>query len=342
MKHKRIVKDTPVSLVDEFGKFEFGMFKTHFKEFNFQRFNSGLFKKFKNKWMLTEWQAVEVLAENLFLITAIFKFGPMNKMLLLAYDIEEEKLYDYSETSFFRNKSFVAPTLEKGSTSYRESRKSNIKIINHLEEGRLTLNGYHEDVIFDVEFEKISEPSIICIEMDDEKFVYTEKDLLVPNGSIQLNEKIYPLNEKNITILDDHRGYYPLTSGYDWVTTMGTVELNGVQHKFGLNITDFYKNKISEVHENGYWLNETFCHLPTASFRREQDTWYIQDDEGVIDLVFTVKKTHKEQKKFPLTIDYILAFGSISGSIKTELSEINIKDMFGLAEKRKTKSIFNS
>ncbi len=340
MKYINDAVETPTSLVDENGEFLVGTFKSSFTNFNFSRFRRTFLKKARNNVKLTEWQAVEVLADQLFLIAAVFKFGPMNKTLLIAYDIKEEKLYDFSETSYCNQKSLVAPFLQGGSESTRKSEDSFIRISTNLEKGKLSLTGYSKELQFDIDFERIADPSIVSIQMAKKSYVYTEKDLLVPSGTIEFQGNIHTLSTNNITILDDHRGFYPLSSGYDWITCMGDIDINGEMKKFGLNITDFYRNLSKEVHENGYWLDGKFRQLPLASFVREDNTWYIMDEDEIIDLTFTLKAKHKIKKIFPLHIDYVMAFGSLTGTIQTDHGELVIDEMFSLAEKRLSKFMF--
>ncbi len=338
---KRTIK-TPESLVDERGIFLTGCFKESFKQFNFDRFQGGLFKRLNNKMKLTEWQAVEVLADDLFLIAAVFKFGPMNKTLLLTYDIKEEKLYDFSETSYVKSIANVASFLQNGSESIRKSEDSFVKITNNLEKGKLALTGYSKELQFDLDFTRVAEPSVISIQMAKNKYLYTEKDLLIPNGVIEFKGTLHELSDKNITILDDHRGFYPLSSGYDWVTCMGDLTINGEVKRFGLNITGFYKNLTTAVDENGYWLDGTFHSLPLATFVREGDVWHIMDENQKIDLKFSLKAKHTLKKWFPISIDYTLGFGSLNGTIQTKHGEIKIEKMFSLAEKRKSKLLFGN
>jgi hypothetical protein len=178
--------------------------------------------------------------------------------------------------------------------------------------------------------------------MTSKHTVYTEKDLLEPKGYINFKGAKHILNESNITILDDHRGYYPLSSGYDWVTCMGNMKIDNKQSKFGINLTYFYRNDEPERNnENGYWFDGEYYQLPPVKFTREANNWYISDNENRVNLVFTQRNHFNETKDKGLKIDYTLAFGSLSGEILTHDNKvIIINDMFSLGEKRLTQ-LFN-
>ncbi len=178
--------------------------------------------------------------------------------------------------------------------------------------------------------------------MTKKHVVYTEKDLLQPTGTITFDGETHKLDKSSISILDDHRGYYPLSSGYDWATCMGEVTVNNKVSKFGINVTDFYKN-IDRINcnENGFWLEGEFHQLPEVHFERLDNSWHISDREGKVSLIFTKNNSYTEKRKGVLKIDYEFAIGSTSGKIITSDNVvINLEEMFGLGEKRITKTLF--
>lgn len=334
----REIKTAKESILNSQNELHTGVFNDYFKTFNLRNKNRKLLKKFINNSLLTEWQAVEVLEGDIFIICAVFKFGIMNRTLFFLYDIKKNELHNFSSTSFLRNKSKVAPSLENKSLTVRETKDTKIEILNELDKDSLYMKGNSNLVEFDLNFKRIAEPIVISVPMTNKHTVYTEKDLLVPSGYIKFKNKEYKLDNKNITILDDHRGYYPLSSGYDWITCMGNIEHNGKKSKFGINLTDFYKNlDPKNISENGYWFDSKFHQLPLVRFKRNNNTWYIKDDQGKVNLVFTKNNEFVEKKKFPLGISYTLAFGTLSGKIKTENNEvIRVNEMFSLGEERIT------
>ncbi|XFA98706.1 hypothetical protein ACAG96_07500 [Candidatus Izemoplasma sp. B36] len=341
-KYLRDILKTPQDIINKDGSYNVGIFDTYFKNLNFRDNKRPILRKFLNNQSLTEWQAVEVLLEDVFLMAAVFKFNLINKSLFLLYDRKNKKLYDFSSQSSFKNKSYVSSTLENNSVSLRETDSSSIRIINELNHSMMHLEGYgnkdNNNLEFKIDFNVIANPSVFVFPMTEKNVVYTEKDFLKPEGFIRLNDKTYKTKESDIAILDDHRGYYPLSSGYDWITSMCEITLDGKKQKFGINLTDFYKNSDPEnFNENGYWLNEEFIHLPVVHFKRENNLWYIRDDLNTIDLTFKNLEYVTQRSKHIFKIDYMLAIGELSGTIKTYDNQvIKIDKVFSLGEKRVT------
>jgi len=336
----REVQDTPDSLVEK-GILNVGTFESHFEEFNFLNRKRPVFKKFINKNLLTEWQAIEVLAEDIFVICAVFKFGVMNRTLFFVYEIKENILHNYSSVSFFKTKAKVAPFLHNMSVSVRKTKNTFIKITNNLNDEQLFLEGYgnkEEKVDFKLSFKRIAKPSVVSLPLTKKHTVYTEKDFLEPKGYITFKDKTHTVNDSDVSIFDDHRGYYPLSSGYDWVTCMGKVIIDNKESKFGINLTYFYKNnKPTLFNENGYWIDSKYYQLPSVMFNRDGNSWNIFDKGNRVKLVFSQKNQYSEKNMKGIKIDYVLAFGTLSGEIITfDNKKILIDEIFSLGEKRIT------
>ncbi len=326
------------SILDSDNEMKQGIYADYFDNFNLLEKKRLLLKKLVNRNSLTEWQAVEVLHQDFFMIAAIFKFGKMNRTLLLFYDRITDQLHDFSSVSFVKHIAFVANSLTDGAVSQRKAKDSYLKIVNSLNHDKLKLQGSTTDLEFSIDFKRIAEPVVISVPMTKRHTVYTEKDLFVPSGYLTFKGKKYYLTKKDISILDDHRGYYPLSSGYDWFTTLGDIELGGRNRKFGLNLTTFYKNLNSSITENGYWLDDKFYPLNSVKFNRKDDYWTIRDSDDTINLIFIVKQRYEDKKQRGLKIDYTLGFGEVSGYIKKAGEpKIIIEKMFALGEKRLTK-----
>lgn len=347
-KYLRDILKTPQDIINKDGSYNVGVFDTYFKTLNFRDNKRPFFRKFLNNQSLTEWQAIEVLLEDVFLMAAVFKFNLINKSLFLLYDRTNKKLYDFSSQSSFKNKSYVSNSLEDKTISFRETDSSSIKITNELNHSMMHLEGYgnkdNNHIEFKLDFNVIAKPSVFVFPMTKKNVVYTEKDFLQPVGYVRLNDKTYTAKESDITILDDHRGYYPLSSGYDWITSMCLITLNGKKEKFGINLTDFYKNSNpDDFNENGYWLHGEFIHLPVVHFRRENNLWYIKDDKDTIDLTFKNLNCVTQRSKHIFKIDYLLAIGELTGTIKTYNNQIiKLDSVFSLGEKRVTQFLNNS
>jgi hypothetical protein len=336
--YPREVKEKQKTILDEENKMKVGVFADYFDEFDLLNNKGTFFQRSLNKLSLTEWQAIEVLHEDIFVIAAVFKFGLMNRSLFILYDRNTREVHDYSSVSFIKNKSVVSKVLTGKSKSVRETDHTSLMISNELEKDKLYFKGSSENLNIDIEFKRIANPVVVSLQMTQKHTLYTEKDLLQPAGIIHFNNKEYNLNEEDISILDDHRGYYPLSSGYDWFTCMGELQYEGKNKKFGVNLTSFYKNISKDVSENGFWLDGCFHQLPEVSFERNENIWSINDDQDLVDLTFTVNDSYIEKKNRVLNIDYTLSFGEVSGFVTTATGlKIKISNMFALGEKRITR-----
>ncbi len=347
MKHLREVKDTPNSIINDDGTYNIGVFNTYFKDLNFRDNPRPFLRRFFNNQLLTEWQAIEISGKDIFMIVAVFKFNIVNKSLFLVYDKVNDKLYDFSSDSKFKNKSKIAKSLENLDTSFRTTANSSIEISNELNHKRIYAKGHYElgnyNARFDIELQVISDPSNVVIPLKEDNIIYTEKDFLSPLGYIILNKKRHDLTPLDIGVFDDHRGYYPINSGYDWLACMGDVFYQNRLLKISLNLTDFLCSGDQNIHsENGYFMNNTYSHLPKVTFTRNGDIWKISDESGRVDLTFERTNDSKFIKKHIFKVDYMLAIGKLNGTLTLITGvTINIKDMFAVGEKRRTSFLKN-
>ncbi|PAT01302.1 hypothetical protein CI105_07535 [Candidatus Izimaplasma bacterium ZiA1] len=343
--YKRQPVKTPDSLINKDKSCNYGTFKSQFKNFNFQNYKLFNLPKFIKKHRLTRWEVVEASFGSYVFLGVVYKVGVLSFNMFILYDDLENKVYNFGTENLFIKKSKIAKSLLNKEISEKSSRKDSIKFINEFEKGYCKVLGHaknkKESISFELDLEVISEPSIVSIPLTKNNPLYTEKDLMSLKGTFKLNGKeLVNDSEINYAIIDDHRGYYPRKSGYDWLTTMSKVELNNKTYDFGFNLTYFYKNINQDVYnENGYWLNDKYHSLPVVKFYRENDIWTIKDEKNIVNITFKVKNNHLIYKNLLLLkIDYLLAFGTVSGYINTYSGEvITFKDTLALGEKRFTK-----
>lgn len=338
---KRKVQDTPKKLVNENGKANFGAFSEPFNDFNFQNFKGySKTRKWFNSHRLTEWEAVEVKSEKGVFLTVVYRFGIMNIHKTIFYNIKTEALHVWDDLVFFKKKSFVAKNLMSSNKSVFDTKKSKTEIINNYENNSATCKGFSRDkksgeIDFDFKLNRISKPSVVSIPLKNEYPVYTEKDIFTFKGSIKVNGEEMCDEESTLAIIDDHRGFYPRKSGYDWLSTFGYID----KKPFGLNLTDFRQNDNQDIfNENGYWDEKEFNFLPNAKFTCTETFKHIKDESGDIDLKYEIINTHKVSiNLLLLKIDYQLNFGKLNGYIKKKNGEkIEFKDAISLAEYRYT------
>ena len=229
---KRIPVDTPDNIIDKDGKAVFGTFKSEFRKMDFLdiKGQSCVPDRF-NKFRYTMWEAVEVNLKDALFLTAVCDMGWFTTGLTCFYDKKTKKLTWWKKT-LGHKKIKISYNLLDGDTSFCNHENLNIKIVNHFERGNAYISGdaSHEkkgNIKYDITLERVSLPSVVSIPFGENKPLYTQKDLFKATGYVEINGKRYECDDDSAGIIDDHRGYYPYKSHYDWVTTMGKKEIDG-------------------------------------------------------------------------------------------------------------------
>lgn len=335
---------TPDTLVDESGKPAFGTFSQTFKQFDLLRFkSSSKFRKLINKLRLTEWEAVEVISAKGAFLTAVYKFGILDINLTVFFEKENGKLHVWNNMDLFLNRCHLAKTLFDGRSSVYQTKKAKTVITNNYETGMAVCQGFAKNkksgrIEFDFGLKRMSKPSVVSIPIKGVYPVYTEKDIFKFNGSIKI-DGIEMTDNDSMAVIDDHRGYYPRKSGYDWLTTFKYRDLDDKKVPFGLNLTDFRLNpKQFDYNENGYWDKTNFHLLPITHFERNGKIKTIKDSFGDINLTLETTAMHKVSLNLLLfRIDYQLSFGKLNGYITDQdNNKIEFKDDLALSEYRYT------
>jgi hypothetical protein len=333
-------KATPVRLINDDGTPNFGTFDTPFRDFNTLNYkSSNPFRRLYNQLRRTRWEAIEVVSDKGAFLTVVYKFGLMDIQLTTFFDKSSKKLYVWNNMDVLLNRCHVAENLFNGNKSSYQTKKASIEINNYYEERKAKVKGFSKNkksgtIEFSFDLAMLSKPSIVSIPIKNKYPVYTEKDLFKFTGSIKINgEEMTDSN--SLAIIDDHRGYYPRHSGYDWLTCFGTKN----NQPFGLNISDFRDNSNCDIYnENGYWDINQFCNLPNAKFIEKEGIVNIRDELGLINLEFKSLESHKVAFDIILfKIDYKLNFGLLNGYITAKNGEkIIFNDDLSLSEYRYT------
>lgn len=157
-----------------------------------------------------------------------------------------------------------------------QNQKSEYKIINDFANGKAQCVGHTKgksgEFAIDISFERLSPLAngvMPLMKNKDGSFrnpLYSEKDFFKATGTITLNGKTYKTNERSVGIIDDHKGYYPFFSHYDWLTTMGKTEIDGEQKFFAFNLTRNQSVDQVNYNENVIWLEGESFPMPPVVF----------------------------------------------------------------------------
>ena len=190
--------------------------------------------------------------------------------------------------------------------------------------------------------ERLSPPSNVSIPFGPNKPLYSEKDFFKATGYIVVNGEKFVTNENSVSIIDDHKGYYPYLAHYDWLTTMGRCDIDGEKKYFAFNLTRNQSIDQDAYNENLIWVEGESFPLPPVVFERESrkaKTWRIHDEHGCVDIRFEITDTFFMPMHF-LVVDvyYALPFGKIYGYVKdTNGKKYVVDGMLGIGEDKSTR-----
>lgn len=341
LSEKRIPVATPENVVDENGKAYFGTFDKEFQKMDFLNVDrpSKLPNKF-NKMKLTLWEAIEINLKDIVLLTAVCDMALFGTGLTVCYDKRTKKC-TYWQDMFGKSSFTIADTLLNGDASESRGKSVKLKCVNHFENGEAFVTGNAKDdkagtsINYDVKLERVSLPSVVSIPFDENRPLYSQKDLFKVTGYVEFNGVRYEADEESTAIIDDHRGYYPYVSHYDWVTTMGKKEINGEKKYFGFNLTRNQSINQTDYNENLIWFEGETSRLTPVRFEHiEYNKWHIRDVYGMVDIIFDIGD--RFLMRVPagvIDINYHITFGELSGYVCDEEGNKYILDgMAGIGE----------
>lgn len=354
---KRTPAATPDSIVEN-GKVHFGTFNQPFKNINLLDADKPCGAKmpdFMKRGRLTEWEAFEVNMDEGALVSAIYVMGSiMGFSIFVWYDKKEGKLYSWRNIVPVKKSKVASQLIDD--YCYLKTKKSEYKITNDFMNGKATAKGFSEGgngrFDIDISFERISPLAngvMPLAKNDDGSFrnaLYSEKDFFKATGTITVNGKTYQTNERSVGIIDDHKGYYPFKAHYDWLTTMGTINVDGEQKYFAFNLTRNQSVDQENYNENVIWFEDKSFAMPPVVFthkdgKKKTDEWYVRDEKGlgIVDVTFKIDKVfYMPVHVGVVDVYYALPYGTISGYVCDEFGTKYVVDgMTGIGEDKTTR-----
>lgn len=338
---ERIPVKTPDDVVDENGKCIFGTFESEFKNMNFLNADKpSALPNFLNKTRLTLWEAAEINFGDIVLLTAVCNMFYMGTSLTVLYDKRTKKCTSWQEMLIPSSKAVISPNLLSGAESYSKGKNVNVKFINNFGKGEAVVTGHGSDkklgeIDYRVKLTRVSKPSIVNIPFDENRPLYSQKDLFKAEGYIDVNGKRYYSDDCSAGIIDDHRGYYPRHAHYDWVTTLGKNTVNGEKQYFGFNLTRNQSVDQDKFNENLIWFEGETARLTPVVFRHEAPSiWHVSDTEGMVDLYFDIGDEFLMRVAAGIIdINYHITFGELRGFVCDESgNKYTLDGMTGIGE----------
>jgi hypothetical protein len=179
---------------------------------------------------------------------------------------------------------------------------------------------------------------VICHPFSERRALYSHKCIMPGSGELHVGAQRHQFDgRESILILDDHKGFYPFPMAYDWLTG-ATRDASG--QVLGFNLTANQIRDPERYNENALWLGTTVERLPAVRFERPRgvdDTWYIKDRAGQVDVRFS-PTVRNEVHSGPgrLLAEYYGPFGWVEGTITRRNGEtVRLDGLFGMGEKKR-------
>ena len=343
---QRELRPAPDNLVSN-GEFAFGTFNTQFKKVNPLDARKPL-----GTWLpkpildfrLKEWQAFQLGNSRWFMLAVLYIAKVTALAQFIIYDKERNKKYLF-EKLLPAWKVKVPASIWDSRQSYRDKDNS-IEIVSALAKGRFYINinvrdqkglpdmEAHFELFHD---EGLVAPIVVSIPVGVNRGMYSHKCLMPMQGSLVLGgEKIEFLRKESFAVIDDHKGFYPYTLVYDWVTTAG---YDGKGRLRGFNLTDNQTVDAEKYNENCLWIDGRMILLPPVKFDRPQGPegeWFIRDRYGMVDLSFKPTVMGKiEMDMMVLKVRYYGPMGYFNGTVKDGSGEtLDFGRYFGMGEQK--------
>lgn len=334
---------TPEKIVDDKGRIAVGTFDKEFPILNFLDAKKVGVPSFLKGAKVTLWEALEVNFEDISFLTAMSVLGgAVSIALTLVYDKKTGEMTAFVGPTLAKD-GFMSENLLDGSATIARGKLNAITFENCQNQGKAHVfgqgKGLKNKVSYDLQLTRWSDPAVGSMPFGGNLSLYSQKDIFSVEGSVVFNGKEYKANDATMAIIDDHRGYYPRKSHYDWVTFMGYGTVDGQPKKFGFNLTRNQSIDQDDFNENLLWLGDRNDRLPPVYFDHlDYNHWHIFDDYGTIDFDYQVKD--RNLVKFNLGVaqaDYSITFGDLKGFIIGEDGTKYEVDDTGIGEDRNMK-----
>ncbi len=342
--YSRPVTSAPEKLVEN-SKYNLGCFNTPVKQANLIDFPAPYklpLPKAIKALQLREWQAFQIRGKDHFIMVAIYNAKKISLVQFIVYDVKNntKTKYEKKVPAWVLQ---VPDTLYNSTASYTSNNFS-LKVKHDLESGKMNLTasikGFNNlpDVTawFEAEHDVHQfKPMVVCNPFSAGRVMYSHKCLMPVQGEVTMgNEHIVFEKENSQLIIDDHKGYYPYPTIYDWVTGLGRDKENRM---FGFNLTNNQVINQEQYNENCLWFDGELHPLPPIKVTRPegvQGTWKITDAYDRVNLEFKpVVHTSVNINLLILRSKYEGPYGFFNGYLKKANGEkVMLENMFGMGE----------
>lgn len=329
------------------GRFNFGTFGQAIKKVNPLDAEKPLgisLPRWAHNLRLKEWVAFQLGNDDYFMLVVLYSAKVFCLTQFLVYDIKNKRKYLHERLIPF-SKIRVTSGLLDNQFGYKEDGYS-LEFVNNLSVGRIEI---HADICAEKDQPQIradltafhvptkAAPIVVCIPLGENRAMYSHKCLMPMAGDMVFGSKKIQFKQKDsFAIIDDHKGFYPYTMIYDWLTAAGR---NASGELVGFNLTDNQSIDSEKYNENCLWVANKMHTLPPVKFSRPDGVtkpWFVNDSYGMIDVEFFPEaESGFEFNYLFVQAHYHAPYGRVKGFIKdAHGKKVNIKSYFGMGEQK--------
>lgn len=332
----------PESIVDERGQAIFGTFDKEIKNLNlidcYRPYGKRMTRPIQD-FKLTEWEATEIVTDELAIVSAIYSMGQVGFGIVVAFDRVTHDIDFWLKPATSRTLKVATNLID--TTTYIKTKAMNISVKNDMDKGKASatcaIDGKKGNLAYCVDLNRLSPPSVVSIPFGDNMPLYTQKDFFSAQGYIEKDGKRIDLKGA-VAVIDDHKGYYPRRAHYDWLTSMGKTKHNGEDIYIAFNLTLNQSINQHDYNENLVWLQDRQIILPPVTFEKNEKVWRVYDQYDRVNITFEIQNTYVMTPNVGVAkVEYYLPFGVVSGYVRDDDDmKYELSGLIGIAEDKTT------
>jgi hypothetical protein len=179
-------------------------------------------------------------------------------------------------------------------------------------------------------------PMAVSLSFAEQRPLYVFKAMTEVRGDIVFEGRHISLDPEQCSgVFCDCKGFFPYRLRE---TLCGGMGFDGEGRRFGFHIVENQTRETHKNNENALWVNGRLSPLPPVRITMPEgidSAWTIQDVEGMVDLVFTPKESHKSGANFFITCaEFDMPMGYYNGMlVSAEGERIQVRNLWGMGEK---------
>jgi hypothetical protein len=342
----RTISTAPERLVED-GQFNLGCFEhTPIKDANLLDIPSTY--SFIPSWLkyiqLREWQAYQVKNEEYFILIALYNAKKMSLVHFIIYNYQTKQKLKYEKQLSTWSSNMVIPNTLYDSHAYYHSDDISIDVFHDIPSKKLEIKvkiqNFCDPLLPDIEAEFYGlhdvnryKPMVVCnpFSSSNDSVMYSHKCLMPCHGKLVIHHRHGHVIDEDSTlntankinnqtmilfeedkaelIIDEHKGYYPYMTRYDWVTGLGR-DNNNNGKLMGFNLTNNQVIEQEKYNENCLWYDGELHPLPPIQMTRPDGhtgLWIIKDQYDIVNIEFQ-PVTHTS-----VHLNYIIAYSKYEG-----------------------------